>query len=111
MEILLVEKSYYVPNALGISSILIFLFMCGYAVWWIMNDGVESKKLTTLLFTLIGLTIVSISLCFIHFPNCYHNYYVAKIDEDYPFLEVYNNYEVISKEKYSNIFTLKEKVE
>lgn len=112
MTILFADKYYYLPEFVkwlfSISSFVII----GYAAWWVATEKYDyGEKVHNVLFIIIAVIwVVSIVLLFFHYPNHYINLYTVQINEDYPFLEFYDNYEVVSKENYLNIFTVKELV-
>ena len=55
----------------------------------------------------IGLVFLFITGTKIAFKQYDHDEYVLRIEDDYPISKVYEKYEIVSKNKYSNIYTVK----
>ena len=56
----------------------------------------------------IGFVFLFITSTKIAFKQYDHNEYVLRIEDDYPISKLYEKYEVVSKDKYSNVYTVKD---
>lgn len=104
LKIITVNTISHVPFCILIISSILFIFFLIGSVKTTNEYTVIFYIMITCFFAIVIIVVIIFTLCGDFTTS--EEQIIARIDDSYPLNEIYNNYKIISKEKYSNVYYL-----